>query len=112
MLFRSLGDEKNTVLLVGFQALGSRGRMLEDGLKRIRIFGNWINVKAHISKIESFSVHADRDELVKWFRKSGQVEQVFIVHGEIESQMALRDLLLKEFNWSAAIPKTLDRYSI
>lgn len=107
-----LGDEKNTVLLVGFQALGSRGRMLEDGLKRIRIFGDWINVKAHISKIESFSVHADRHELVKWFRKSGPVDQVFIVHGEIESQMALRDLLLKEFNWSAAIPKTLDRYSI
>ena len=107
-----LGDEKNTVILVGFQALGSRGRMLEDGINRIRIFGDWINVKAHISKIESFSVHADRDELVKWFKKCGAVNQVFIVHGEQESQVALRDALAKEFNWSAAIPKTLDRYSI
>ena len=86
--------------------------MLEDGINRIRIFGDWINVKAHISKIESFSVHADRDELVKWFKKCGAVNQVFIVHGEQESQVALRDVLAKEFNWSAAIPKTLDRYSI
>lgn len=107
-----LGDERNTILLVGFQALGSRGRMLEDGLKRIRIFGDWINVKAHISKIESFSVHADRNELVKWFHNCGPVNQVFIVHGELESQTSLRDLLSREFNWSSAIPKTLDRYSI
>ena len=107
-----LGDSRNTIILVGFQALGSRGRMLEDGINRIRIFGDWINVKAHISKVESFSVHADRDELVKWFKKCGSVDQVFIVHGELESQEALRDVLAKEFNWSAAIPKTLDRFSI
>ena len=107
-----LGDSKNTVILVGFQAIGSRGRMLEDGINKIRIYGDWINVKAHISKIESFSVHADRDELVKWFKKCGSVNQVFIVHGESESQESLRNLLSKEFNWSAAIPKTLDRFSI
>ena len=69
-------------------------------------------MRAHIAKIESFSVQADRDELITWFKKLNGVRQVFIVHGETESQIALRDILAKEFNWSVAIPKTLDRYSI
>ncbi len=107
-----LPDAKNTVILVGFQAAGTRGRSLEEGQSKIKMHGNWIPVNAHISKVESFSVHADSDELLDWLGKTSAPDLCFVVHGEPDGQKALRDRLVNEMQWNAVIPKTDQVFSI
>ncbi|MBC7463498.1 MAG: MBL fold metallo-hydrolase [Actinobacteria bacterium] len=115
-LANKLPDASNTVILVGFQAAGSRGRSLEEGQKEIKIHGRWVPVKATIVKVESFSVHADSDELVKWLRGVNAATkapaQVFVVHGEPDSQEFLAARLEKELHWNVTIPKSAQVFEI
>lgn len=96
----------NTVILVGFQAAGTRGRLLEEGAREVKIHGEWIPVHAQIVKIESFSVHADSDELIAWLRQISKPKNAFVVHGEADSQLAMRNRLINELGWRAIIPKS------
>ncbi len=81
-----------TVLLAGFQAEGSLGRILEDGASMVTIMGEQIRVKAAIRKIEDYSGHADGPELVAWMKERLPVARtVFITHGEEEGQIALEN---------------------
>jgi metallo-beta-lactamase family protein len=78
-----LPDRKGTVLLVGFQAQGSLGRILQDGAKAVRIQGDDVIVRARISSIDSYSGHADAPELINWLAERKPIRQgVFLVHGE------------------------------
>ena len=65
-LTRRLPDPRNTIVLVGFQAVQTRGRMLAEGAREIKMLGRYVPVRAEIVTLPSFSVHADRDELVAW----------------------------------------------
>jgi metallo-beta-lactamase family protein len=96
----------NTVILVGFQGAGTRGRLLEEGAREVKIHGEWIPVNAHIVKIESFSVHADSDELIAWLGRMSKPKIAFVVHGEADSQLAMRNRLINELGWKAIIPKS------
>jgi metallo-beta-lactamase family protein len=96
----------NTVILVGFQAAGTRGRLLEEGAREVKIHGEWIPVHAHIVKVESFSVHADSDELIAWLGQMSMPKSAFVVHGEVDSQLAMRNRLTNELSWKAIIPKS------
>ena len=107
-----LPDEKNTVILVGFQASGTRGRQLEDGQKEVKIHGAWIPVNAHICKVESFSVHADSDELIKWLSQISPPAQTFVVHGETDSQAAMKLRIEEELGWKATIPKSSQVFTV
>ncbi len=107
-----LPDPKNTVILVGFQAAGSRGRSLEDGEPRVKIHGKWIPVNASIVKIESFSVHADSNELLTWLRLIKNPKRAFVVHGEPESEVALAERLRKELNWNVIVPKSEETFEL
>jgi metallo-beta-lactamase family protein len=104
-LANMLPDPKNTVILVGFQATGSRGRALEQGAKTIRIHGDQIPVSAHIAKVESFSVHADSDELIRWLRGIEKPERAFVVHGEPDSSNFLAQRITTELGWKAEVPQ-------
>ncbi len=104
-LANMLPNPKNTVILVGYQAVGSRGRILEDGAKTIKIHGEELFVNAHISKVESFSVHADSDELMQWLSKARKPKKVYIVHGEPEGQLNMKNRLNSELGWDAVVPK-------
>lgn len=85
-----LWQASTTVLLAGFQAEGSLGRILEDGARMVTIMGEQINVQATIRKIEDYSGHADGPELVEWVKKRLPVSRsIFLTHGEDQSQMAL-----------------------
>lgn len=109
---KMLPDPKNTVLLVGYQAAGSRGRSLEDGEPHVKIHGKWIPVHAAIVKIESFSVHADSDELIAWLRNIKNPKKVFVVHGEPDSEEALAVRLRKELHWNVYVPKSEESFEL
>lgn len=111
-LKRILPEERNTVLLVGYQAQGSRGRALEDGAPRIKIHGEWVNVRAHIAKIESFSVHADSAELLGWLGKCKRPSKIFVIHGEKSAQETFREKISSTLGWNAIVPQINERFEI
>jgi len=82
-LMHNLGDERNTVLFVGYQAEHTLGRHIQSGTDPVRIFGGWFDVKAEIRTMEGFSAHADREEILAWYDSLGGVRRkTFVVHGE------------------------------
>ena len=97
---------KHTIVLVGYQAVGTRGRRLLQGEEFVKMHGKEIPVKAQIEQVNSFSVHADASELIDWLRTSSEPpKQVFIVHGEGDSSIALQDKIKKDLGWESVIPK-------
>lgn len=107
-----LPDAKNTVLLVGYQATGTRGRQLENGDQRVRIHGEDVPVRAQISKADAFSVHADGDELLDWLRIAQRPAQVFVVHGELESAEIFAKRLQSELGWNAIVPEPEQTFEV
>ena len=78
-----LPQAKHTIVFVGFQAMGTRGRKLVDGATEVKMHGEMVAVKASIEQIQSFSVHADADELIAWMNSASEKpKQVLVVHGE------------------------------
>lgn len=91
-LVQNIGDPRSTILIVGFQAEHTLGRRLIEGMKRVRIFGEEYTVRAQVERIDGFSAHADRDELLAWIDLAkGNLKAVFVVHGEEQSAFALAD---------------------
>ena len=101
-----LPNPNNAILLVGYQAAGTRGQHLLTGAKSIKMFGKWVDVHAEIVQIEEFSVHADSEELLKWFASADTIPtSVFTVHGESESAEVFAKLIKDRLGWSAIVPK-------
>jgi metallo-beta-lactamase family protein len=109
---KMLPNPKNTVILVGYQAVGSRGRSLEDGEPQVKIHGKSIPVHAAIVKVENFSVHADSDELIAWLRNIKNPKKVFVVHGEPDSEAALAARLRNELKWDVYVPKREESFDL
>jgi len=107
-------DRENTrILLVGYQAEGTRGRNLLEGAHELKIFGKYIPVGARVAVLETLSAHADQRELLDWL--SGiQVPpaQVYLVHGEPTAQDAFRIKLREEKGWEATIPELFETAEI
>lgn len=86
-----IGDSRNTVLIVGFQAEGTRGRALLNQSHELKMHGKYYEVRAHIAEITGLSAHADQAELLEWIRKYKiPPKQVMLVHGELSALEALR----------------------
>jgi metallo-beta-lactamase family protein len=82
----NIGDEKNTILFVGYQVKGTLGYWIKKGEKKIRLLGTEVEVKARVDDIDSFSAHADYEGLLSWLKHySPKPKKVFIVHGDEES---------------------------
>jgi metallo-beta-lactamase family protein len=95
---------KNTVVMVGYQAIGTRGRSLVDGAEEVKMHGEMVPVRAKIANIQAFSVHADADEMFDWV--SGATEKpgkVFLVHGESGAADALASRF-KAAGWNCDVP--------
>ena len=100
-----LGDPSATVLLVGYQAEGTRGRALLDGAKEIKLYGKYYSVKAKIENVEGLSAHADNKGLIDWMSKlKKNPERIFIIHGEPQSADALRVKIKDVYGWDSEIP--------
>jgi len=108
-LQRRLPDPRNTVLLVGYQAEGTRGRSLQEGKPFLRMFGEEVPVNAHVDRVEGFSGHADYEELLAWFLGFNKVpERTFLVHGEGDSATAFAEKIRSIMKWDVTIPQQGD----
>lgn len=104
---------ESTVLFVGYQAVGTLGRRILEGEKKVIIHGEEVAVNATIKQIEGFSAHADQRGLINWlkgFKKKPQ--QVFLVHGEEEALNTLRELIQEELRFETEVPQHGEIYQI
>jgi metallo-beta-lactamase family protein len=103
-LAHRLPDPKTTVLLVGFQALGTRGRALQDGAKTLKLFGADVPVAAHVETIHGLSAHADQNEMLRWLGGFTRAPRTtYLVHGEPQSAKALGDLIASRLKWTSQV---------
>ena len=105
-LAHRLPDSRSTVLLVGYQGEGTRGRQLLEGAKYLNLFGESVAVRARIVEIGQLSAHAGRSELLRWLSGfQAAPKQTFMVHGEPSGLSGLRDAIKAKFGWPVAIPE-------
>ena len=105
-LRRFLPDEKNSVVFVGYQASGTRGRALLEGTDELKIHGQYVRVRARIRQIQGLSAHADYSEMIEWLRASSlSPERVFVTHGEPAAADAFRRRLVEAFGWTVRVPE-------
>jgi len=101
----ALPDSRNTVLFVGYQAAGTRGRQLVDGQKTVKIHGEMIPVQARVALVESMSAHADSNEILRWLGGFTQPPRLtFIVHGEPVAMDALSATIHNKLGWTTKMP--------
>lgn len=109
-LVRRLPDPRNTVIFVGFQAAGTRGRSLVEGCRALKMLGRHVPVRAEIVDLSEFSVHADQSELLDWLKASPrEPDTVYVVHGEPEASAALRERIESQLGWCAVVPHYRER---
>jgi metallo-beta-lactamase family protein len=112
-LRRFLPDPRSTVLLVGYQAAGTRGRLLGDGADELKIHGQYVPVRATVARIDALSAHADYHELLAWLRASELApRRVFVTHGEPQAADAMRRRLADELGWEAVVPGLGDTHRL
>jgi metallo-beta-lactamase family protein len=102
-LARRLPDPRTTVLVAGFQAIGTRGRSLVDGAKFLRIHGRDVPVKAAVRRVDALSGHGDRKEIGRWLAALPEPRRTFLVHGEPPAARGLADFLAETRGWKAEI---------
>ncbi|MGI8671922.1 MAG: MBL fold metallo-hydrolase RNA specificity domain-containing protein [Luteitalea sp.] len=108
-----LPDPKNTVLFVGFQAAGTRGRLLIDGAATVKIHGELIPVEARVVRNDQMSAHADRDEILRWLRGfTSPPSRTFLVHGEPAPMAALSAQITRELGWHVTMPRHGERVAL
>jgi metallo-beta-lactamase family protein len=108
-----LPDANNAVILVGYQAAGTRGRSLLDGASVVKMLGRYVPVRAEVVNVPAFSVHADRAELLAWLATApARPEIAFIVHGDKNASDSLCAAVRKELGWNAVVPRHLEQVRI
>ncbi|MCZ6756394.1 MAG: MBL fold metallo-hydrolase [Gemmatimonadetes bacterium] len=101
-----IGNHRNLVLFVGYQASHTLGRRLREGQKIVKIFGRDVERHAEVETLEGYSAHADRDELRYWVRQlGGPIQRAFVVHGEPDAAEAMATILDQEGVGEVVVPK-------
>jgi metallo-beta-lactamase family protein len=108
-LVNNITHRKNTIMFVGYQAVGTLGRSIVNGDKKVRILGRKYHVKANIVRVHGFSAHADRNELFDWLSKlKVPPKHLFVVHGETEAAHSFGDYVRGETGWKVTVPAYRD----
>jgi metallo-beta-lactamase family protein len=106
-------SEKNTLLFVGYQGEGTRGRAILEGAKEIKFYGEYRKVRCRIAEISSLSAHGDQIEMIDWLRNfDKKPTKLFLNHGEPHQTDALRQRIEYELGWEATIPKLNSEYNL
>lgn len=106
-------DPRNTIMVTGYQVPGTRGAAIAAGQRYVRIYGEWVPIKAQVANLAMLSAHADADELIRW--ASGFTtppREVFVVHGEPQPADTMRTRLDREFGWQATVPRPNQLFSL
>lgn len=102
-------DAKNTILLVGFQAAGTRGESIANGAEAVKIHGAYVPIRAEVCMIDNLSAHADYVEILDWLRHFKRAPQkTFITHGELAAADALRRRIAETLHWNCIVPHLMD----
>jgi len=110
---RYLPDPKNTLLFVGFQAEGSLGRQILDGAPKVTIFGEEVEVKCQKIQIESYSAHADQNQILEWIKPIRlNLKKIFIVQGEENAMNVLAQKIRDEMAIETIIPSFGDYFML
>ncbi len=112
-LRRRLPEENTTVLFVGYQAAGTRGQLLKEGAREIKMLGEMVPVRAQIMVSDAYSAHADRGEILRWLKGFQRPPgMTYIVHGEPEAAAALRQAITGDLGWQAAVAEDGQRVTL
>lgn len=112
-LAQRLPDPRNLVLFIGFQAPGTRGFAIKSGTEEIKIFGDYVPIRAQIAALEQFSDHADPPELLNWLRTfRNRPATTYLVHGEPSASGQLRDVMRKDLGWNVEVAQYLEKIEI
>lgn len=104
-LEKYISKPENTVMLVGYQAEGTRGRKLLEGAGEIKFFGKYYPVEAEVVLVEGLSAHGDQQDLLNWLSKLKQKPQkIFLVHGENEAADTLRSKISEQYGFDTTVP--------
>ncbi|MBN1368421.1 MAG: MBL fold metallo-hydrolase [Dehalococcoidales bacterium] len=112
-LVANISRKRSTILFVGYQAVGTLGRSIVDGAKRVRILGQSYPVKAKIVQMKGFSAHADREHLLEWltgFKRAPR--RVFVIHGETEAAQSFAELVREKTGWNVTVPNFLESFTL
>jgi metallo-beta-lactamase family protein len=105
-LVNNISHRKATIMFVGYQAAGTLGRLIVDGEKEVRILGQTYPVRAKVVRIEGFSAHADREELLRWLGTlQTPPRRLFVVHGEATSAQSFAGFIRERTGWNVLVPE-------
>ncbi len=103
---RILPDENATIIFVGYQAAGTRGRQILDGVREVKIMKQIVPVRCHVEVIEGFSAHADWKGILRWLEDLQTTpKMVFTTHGEPQSALAMAERIREQFGWNVLTPQ-------
>jgi metallo-beta-lactamase family protein len=112
-LAQRLPDPKNLVLFIGFQAPGTRGFTIKSKADEVKIYGDFVPIRAQVAALEQFSDHADPPELLQWLRTFRDKPAVtYLVHGEANASGQLRDRMQKELGWDVRVAQYQERVTV
>jgi metallo-beta-lactamase family protein len=112
-LAATLPSARNTILFVGFQAPGTRGRLLVDGATQVKLLGRIVPVAARIERLDSMSAHADADEIMRWLSGFERAPRItYLVHGEPPGLNALAARIARDRGWPVAIAQYRQRVEL
>jgi metallo-beta-lactamase family protein len=112
-LHHLLPDPNNLIMLVGYQAAGTRGRALLEGAKKLKMHGQQVPVRAEFLTLAGLSAHADSDELIRWIRSGkSSPSTVFVTHGEPDASKAFAERVEKEIGALTIIPELEDQFDL
>jgi metallo-beta-lactamase family protein len=112
-LVREITRPESTLLFVGYQAVGTLGRQMLDGVSPVRILGQSYAVRMKIEETDAFSAHAGMNDLQRWLNNfKSPPKHVFLTHGEEESILSLEDYLHSKGGWEVSAPTYMEEYSL
>jgi metallo-beta-lactamase family protein len=116
-LAQRLPEPKNLVLFIGFQAPGTRGFTIKNKSdskpEEVKIYGDYVPIRAQVAALEQFSDHADPPELLEWLRTfRNQPATTYLVHGEPDASSQLRDVMKKELGWNVQVAEYLEKVEL
>ncbi|MBT3363275.1 MAG: MBL fold metallo-hydrolase [Chloroflexi bacterium] len=105
-LAANIERKQSTLMFIGYQAIGTLGRIIVDGKKSVRVMGQQYRVKANVAQIYGFSAHADKDELLTWLTAlTNPPKKVFIIHGEEKSAHSFGKYITQKTGWDTLVPE-------